>query len=71
MSEEKERNKKAAKMQDSVMYEDFKAINMAINDGKFEFFLLKEIIMKWKKPFPCQVHGIDCIIGKENNPSCK
>jgi hypothetical protein len=24
--------------------------------------------MKWKKPFQCQVDGIKCIIGKEDNP---
>jgi hypothetical protein len=31
--------------EDTAMYEDFNAIDMAINDGKFEFLLLKEIIL--------------------------
>jgi hypothetical protein len=49
MSEEKERSKKAVEKQDTAMYEDFAAINKAINDGKFEFLMLKQIILKWKK----------------------
>ena len=55
MSEEKkEHSKKAVEKQDTVMFEDFMAINKAKNDGKFEFLMLKQIILKWKKPlFQC------------------
>jgi hypothetical protein len=68
MSEEKERSKKAVEKQDTAMYEDFAAINKAIGDGKFEFLMLKQIILKWKKPFQCQVDGVECIVGENDNP---
>ena len=52
---EKERTRIALEKQDAAMYDNFNDINMAINSGKFEFAFLKQILMKWKKPFQCQV----------------
>jgi hypothetical protein len=61
--DEKERNKKAVEKQDAAMFEDFNTINMAINSGRFEFVMFKEILEKWKKPFQCQVEGVECLVG--------
>jgi hypothetical protein len=63
MFQEKECNKKTAEMQETIMYEAFNASNITINKSKFEFLLLKEIILKWKQPFQCQVNGIECNVG--------
>jgi hypothetical protein len=68
MSKEKERNNKAAEMQEAAMYDDFNAINAAINDGNFEFLFLKEMILKWRKPFQCRVDGVECIVGVDDAP---
>ena len=34
----------------------------------FKFLMLKESILKWKKPFQCEVNGSKCIVGNEDNP---
>jgi hypothetical protein len=69
MSQEKECNKKSAEMQETAMYEYFNSINVAINYSKFKFLLLlKEVILKWKKPFQCLVNGFECTVGCDDAP---
>jgi hypothetical protein len=65
---EKERSRKALEKQESAMYEDYTSINAAINSGKFEFAMMKTILLKWKTPFRCQVDDVECIVGAEENP---
>jgi hypothetical protein len=43
--EEKECNKLATDKQEAAIYKDYNVMNMAINDGKYEFLLLKEILL--------------------------
>jgi hypothetical protein len=65
---ERAKPKSLGEAQESAMYGDFNSINVAINSGKFEFTTMKTILLKWKKPFCCQVDDIECIIGEEENP---
>ena len=51
----KERSRKALEKQESAMYEDFNTVNVAINSGKFDFAMMRTILLKWKKPFRCRV----------------
>jgi len=50
------------------MYEDFNIVNVAINSGKFDFAMMRTVLLKWEKHFRCQVDGVECVIGEEENP---
>jgi hypothetical protein len=50
------------------MYEDFNSVNVAINSGKFDFEMMRTILLKWKKPFRCRVDDVECVVGQEENP---
>lgn len=65
---EKERSRKALEKQESAMYEDFNSINVAINQGKFDFVMMRTILLKWKKPFRCRVDDVECVVGQEESP---